>query len=278
MKCAAGIVLYNPDIARLRNNLEAIIPQVDKIFLVDNGSENQPAIRELLDDFPAAALLSNNANEGIAKALNQLLLAAEKDGDDWLLTLDQDSVAQPGLVAAYTAFIDSRTVEHPALLTCQIKDRNYGINPRNTFTGDYQPVKKCITSACFTNVKAAREVGGFDEAMFIDYVDFELCFKLSEAGYDIIRLAYVGLLHELGQKAQRHSFLGISTIATNHSPQRVYYFARNMIYTLRKHPRVNRWGELKSLVFKTATIILYEKRKFAKIKAICRGLRDGLKM
>ena len=37
---AAGIVLYNADVGRLYENINAIINQCDHVYLVDNGSEN----------------------------------------------------------------------------------------------------------------------------------------------------------------------------------------------------------------------------------------------
>ena len=39
MKTLAGIVLYNPDIERLRENIAAIAPQVDTLLFIDNASE-----------------------------------------------------------------------------------------------------------------------------------------------------------------------------------------------------------------------------------------------
>ena len=40
MKYIAGIVLYNPDLGRLKENIESICKQVDKVILIDNGSDN----------------------------------------------------------------------------------------------------------------------------------------------------------------------------------------------------------------------------------------------
>ena len=70
-KIAAGIVLYNPDIDRLKKNLEAIAPQVEKVFLVDNHSDHIENIKKLLEQFPVCELIENEKNAGIATALNQ---------------------------------------------------------------------------------------------------------------------------------------------------------------------------------------------------------------
>ena len=39
-ECAAGIVTYNPNMKRLIENVNAILPQVEQVILVDNGSAN----------------------------------------------------------------------------------------------------------------------------------------------------------------------------------------------------------------------------------------------
>ena len=44
MRCA-GIVTYNPDLERLRANLNNTVSQVDAVFVFDNGSENVADIR-----------------------------------------------------------------------------------------------------------------------------------------------------------------------------------------------------------------------------------------
>ena len=45
-KYLAGIVTFNPDIERLNENISAIINQVDKVVVVDNGSENADDIKK----------------------------------------------------------------------------------------------------------------------------------------------------------------------------------------------------------------------------------------
>lgn len=40
MRVLAGIVLYNPEIGRLQENIDAIYQQVDTVLLIENGSSN----------------------------------------------------------------------------------------------------------------------------------------------------------------------------------------------------------------------------------------------
>lgn len=48
IKISAGIVLYNPDINRLKQNIKAVIPQVDVLVLYDNGSKNITKIEKMI--------------------------------------------------------------------------------------------------------------------------------------------------------------------------------------------------------------------------------------
>jgi rhamnosyltransferase len=46
MKTLAAIVLFNPEIERLNQNIEAIFNQVDDVVLIDNGSSNLNEVKE----------------------------------------------------------------------------------------------------------------------------------------------------------------------------------------------------------------------------------------
>ena len=57
MKYIAGIVLYNPDLGRLKENIESICKQVDKVILIDNGSDNIREIEDLIKEYLNCILL-----------------------------------------------------------------------------------------------------------------------------------------------------------------------------------------------------------------------------
>ena len=56
----------------------------------------------------------------------------------------------------------------------------------------------CLTSGCFMRVSAHKDTAGYDVRMFIDCVDFDICYSLRAAGYKIVRIPYDGLIHEIG--------------------------------------------------------------------------------
>jgi rhamnosyltransferase len=93
-------VTYHPDLATLRTVLEATVPQVDRLLVVDNGSPEalEEGLRSFIDT-GKVGVHRLGRNFGIAYAHNRGLETLLNDGCDGLLILDQDSVPQPAMVA-----------------------------------------------------------------------------------------------------------------------------------------------------------------------------------
>lgn len=56
----AGIVLFNPEISRLKENITHILGQVDRLILVDNGSSNKEEIQSEIQSFNTDKILYIN--------------------------------------------------------------------------------------------------------------------------------------------------------------------------------------------------------------------------
>lgn len=274
----AGIVMFNPDMDRLRRNVESIKGQVSAIIFADNGSKNQAEIANYLDTLTVEhCLIQNDENRGIAVALNQIMAAADKRGMQWVLTLDHDSVCPSNLVATYRKFLATPNL---GLLSPRINDRNFGPLTPADATG-VESIKECITSGALTSTEAWKAVGGFDENLFIDGVDTEFCYRLRSRGFDVVRTNDIALLHEIGKKAQIITLCGHRFIVYNHAPFRYFYITRNLIYIAKKHKDYERPQFIKVpliILIRFVLTWLYEKQKWAKTKAICRGIAAGIKM
>ena len=274
----AGIVLYNPDLRRLRKNVEAIGKQVDIIIFADNGSTNQTEVDKYISTLEIDyIIIQNSENKGIAVALNQIMEVATNRRIDWVLTLDQDSVCPTNLISIYRKYMRLPNV---GILCPLIKDRNFGylVSPNKT---NIQKVDECITSASLTLTKVWKNVGGFDEQLFIDGVDTEYCYRLRNFGYDILRINEVTLIHEIGRTASIVNIFGHRFIVYNHAPFRYFYITRNLIYIAKKHNNYKRPQIIKipAIIFiRLYLTLIYEKEKTEKIKAILRGVAAGIKM
>ena len=273
MNVSAGIVLFNPDIKRLKENIDAVIVQCTHLYLVDNGSGNINEVFELLKGYNQSktSVICNAENQGIAKALNQLTSAAQKGGFKWILTLDQDSVVPCNIVEEFKKYINNSDT---GMLCPVICDRNKGeeIKVKEECT----EVDECITSGSLLNIKAWDEIGGFDERMFIDGVDFDICYRLKQRGYKIYCIHNVVLLHELGH-IEYHRFLFWKVLVKNHSSFRKYYIARNIIYVAKK--RKSGLLVIKGILQEIkllGIVLLYETDKKSKSISIIKGIRDGM--
>ena len=287
---AAGIVTFQPDVDRLRANLAGVIDQVDSVIIFDNGSSNLSEIDELVRSMPPAKLLSSDRNLGIAAALNRLGDAAAELGAKWILTLDQDSVSPPEMVASLRSVMKDGV----GIVTPYIVDRNK-LTEAEFRALDLpavevypQPARRgAITSGSLVDIEAWKAVGGYDERFFIDYVDYDFNQRISRAGYRILRANRTYLLHEVG-KAERtwlwvprrdlsHAWRLERFYSFGHSPERCYYKARNRVLFTRKHGRnlgITHEG-IWQVPRQVALTLLFERNRWSKLRAFARGLVDG---
>lgn len=287
MRSAAGITLYNPEIDRLKKNIDSIFTQVETVFLVDNGSDNIDEIRELLLSYKNVELTENKENLGIAKALNQLCSSALSRGFKWILLLDQDSFVEEGIIESYSRYTE---IEKVALLTANFDDENEPVIINSEARQPYEQVYRAITSASFVRLDVFKSVGGFDEDMFIDYVDFDYCATLKEKGYVLLRDNETLVHHRLGHSKEIKFFMAFGRIfgikklkkplyTYNHSPLRTYYYARNTKYFVFKHKNsINRFTEWRTYVKWVVLKLGFENEKWAKLCAIIKGRNDARKM
>ena len=280
----AGIVLYNPDIWRLKENVKAILPQVDILIIVDNGSVNFPEVKTEFSNKEYQGykieILANSENLGIAKALNQICELAKGFGATWVLTLDQDSVCFPNLIEEYRRYID---IDGVSSMTCLMKNRSKSFEfEKENFEEEYRFVDGAITSGNYISLAAWESVGRFDENLFIDKVDTDFSFRLALKNNKQIKINYMGLLHDIGDNAADHCLFGKRFVVFNHSPFRNYHLIRNQIYFARKYEKIKgkKWSRRIKRTSWTRIIVylLYEDRKLQRIKAWCRGLWDGYSM
>lgn len=267
----AGIVTFNPDIERLRENIHSIINQISILIISDNGSENINEIEELISQYNNIVIIKNYSNIGIAAALNKIFNYAYSSGYQWVLTLDQDSVCPENMVEE----LYKNNANNVGIICPLIWD----INRKNNveLLDESKNIKRCITSGALTSVKAWKEIEGFDEKMFIDGVDFDFCDRLILANYLIVEVHKIALKHEIGHISY-HKFLMFKVAVKNHSAFRKYYIAKNIVYLDRKN-------KLRSYPIKTilrlskqiALVILYEDDKAYKLRNIIKGAKAGFK-
>ena len=275
----AVVVSYNPDIQLLSRNLDALVKQAAHVSVYDNASANPNDLRALVESYPTVSLVENGENLGLPIAYNRAMAEAASRGYEWLLTMDQDSVLPDGFIDAAAEYFDD-----PRIAILCPRRWNKGAStledvqksaPKESVTF----VESTISSGSLCRVSAHADVGGFDERMFIDYVDYDYCRTVIEHGYTILRINSCIMEHSIG-KCEIVNAFGHRKEVFNHSAIRKYYFFRNRLYFARKHRyRIKEHKYFYQQFFVLLLLVLYEKEDVPrKFWMSLKGLFSGLTM
>lgn len=273
----ALIISFNPNHAALERNTQRLRQQGFNLIVVDNASKNPP--NNFLSE-QETILLDNNL--GMAAALNIGMEEAKNRGAGWVLSLDQDTEVPENILDEFIKNVD---LPDAGALCPRIIRKNE--NERNvTIKDEYHAIDRCPTAGFFLRVDVWEKAGKYDDWMFIDYVDYDICMKIHLLGKKIYRINSTYIVQELG-KLQVNSIvyrLGISLKSKklqnfahvyNHSPLRNYYFVRNSLYYIRKYEKyINVKAEMNHVVKWEVKKLFLEKNRLANLKAIRNGYHD----
>ncbi len=288
--CAA-IVTYHPQIELLDQVVAAIKPQVGRVLIFDNASPG-----EALDAYferlrgQGVEVIRGDRNVGLGSAINHAARAARAAGFAQLLLMDQDSIVDADMVAVLQRHLHQLQSQHRvAAVGPQFRDQRTGaIAPfvqigfplNRKFYGGPGQVIDCdflITSGTLLPLEVLDTVGGMDEGLFIDNVDVEWSSRAKHRGYRLYGICDAGMQHRIGELEPVSRLIPYRTVV--HSPTRLYYMMRNRIALYRRVEVPRRWAaqDLPRLVLKfVGTVVLLKPRR-AYLKAMLRGLRDGLR-
>ena len=273
LKLAGSLILYNPTDDDL-NNIYSYIDDLDLLYIVDNSPKRND---DRLPNFKKIKYIFNNENEGVAKPHNRVAAEVRKLGYNWLLTMDQDTYINKGVISKMKHIIETEDMSYIGIITPWHKTKLDVVKPKDEIT---YPIDT-MTSGNLVNLEIHKKIGGFKEWLFIDGVDIEYCLNLGVNGYKIMQLNNLEIDHNLGDIFYK-KFLGKNILITNHSAMRRYYQTRNYLYIKEmygNYPMYKSFCDVlvkkKQLIF---GIIFYEKstlkEKVKELKAIKKGVDD----
>jgi rhamnosyltransferase len=265
------VVLYRPP-SDAAANIAISAAQVDHVFAIDNTETSDPALLEALEAIPNLTYAPLGDNLGIAAALNAGVERARDSGHTWALTMDQDSTPEADMVAELASCAGTCDIGLPVGIVAPmyIHAGKWEKKPRE----GCEPLFTVMTSGNLLSVDAWEKAGRFDEALFIDQVDHDLCLRMHRSGYAIVRMYSARLLHRLGAIV-RHTF-PVPNYVTHHSAIRRYYITRNRFEVSRRFPDFPefRKREMRLTRKELVKIVLYEEDKREKLLMSWRGYRD----
>ena len=285
----AVLITWQPELALLRELVEALLPQVGHVVVVDNGTRD-PRFHEFCHEHPDVMLIALSENRGLAHAMNiGIERARELPGVSHVLLMDQDSVPDGGMVGALiSAFDRVRADARVAAVGPRFRDPRededapfvrirFPFNQKLRCDATCGPIR-CdflISSGCLIPLAVLDDVGGMDDALFIDNVDLEWCFRASTAGYALYGACGARLRHSLGET--RRNMPGVSRGIVVHSPRRLFYMMRNRVLLYRRTYAPRRWvaQDLPRLVVKLLLFSLLVAPRRDNIRCMLAGLWAG---
>jgi rhamnosyltransferase len=270
------IVSYNPDIEILRKCVCSVVDQVSELLVIDNYSDNFSDIAALLEeiDMENVRLEHFPSNKGLSYAYNHAFEIAKDMGMEAVLTLDQDTICTSTLVGSLFACLEEDSVA----IACPVYvDRN--VHRKAVEDVEIKEVSSCINSGALIKVKAWELIGGYDEALFIDFNDYDFCLRITDKGYKIKQVTGEIISHEIGQITM-HRLLWMNLKVWHHSATRKYYQSRNRFYLDAKYGgrKTELGNPVRRMLYALIKVWLWENDKRKKTAAIFRGARDGYRL
>jgi rhamnosyltransferase len=276
----AVVVTYQPDISLLEN-LHSLLPQFQRVIIVDNGSAPGPAeILAAAEKLAGVQLIRNGENLGIATALNTGIRLALENGCVWVATFDQDTAIPENYVRS---MLDVRAACPDAgrvgiiVPGCCVRPQAPSAASLPATASRF--VRGGISSGSLILAAVFPAAGFYDDAMFIDYVDMEFCLRLQKKGFFILSATNVGIYHELGT-AQTRNLLGLRLTFRIHTAWRYYYIMRNRVVLFRRYGLIfPSWAlhDASQMLKELMRMACLEKERIVKLRCAAHGIWDGLR-
>jgi len=226
-KVSVVMVVYMTGEA-LEQSLQCVLadPLVDELVVVDNGSTRTEAqrLKGLAERDGRVCLVSGHGNVGFARGAN---LGAKKAHGDVLVFLNPDAFLQPGAVAELIRAIEGRPA--PCIVGGRVLNadrteqrgarrgditpmsallslshlarhvpawRRYEVHWENDAAPDAVAAVPTISGACFCMRREDfAALKGFDEGYFLHVEDVDLCWRVRQAGGDVLFQPKAEVIH-----------------------------------------------------------------------------------
>jgi GT2 family glycosyltransferase len=233
MKLVAVVLNWNggDDTPRALSSLDGI-----QAICVDNGSTDGSDV-EIERRFPQVELIRLGENCGFAAGNNAGINRALEHGADWVLLLNNDAVAEPGLAAALeraaaarpdagilackVLFEDGRTVMYAGAsfnAWLGYSGRRVGFGKPDRFH-ELRDVRRADGAAMAVSRPMLERLGRFDPALFAYVEDVDLSLRARANGFGIVFVPDALVRHK-----------GSASTGGSASTHNLYYDTRNTIF------------------------------------------------
>ena len=282
----AVVVTYEPDLDVLDQLLASLVPQLQQIVIIDNGSRVDLSDWSKRCDRSVIEVRCLGENLGIATAQNVGIQWARERGAKFVLLMDQDSIPAPNMIeklmeaserhpdaaAVGPRYLDDRQENPPPFIRIEgLRLRRCVCAPEDAIVS----VDYLISSGCLIPMSVLDRVGGMRDDLFIDYVDIEWGLRARSHGLQSYGVCSAKMKHSLGE----HPLEFFGRKIPLHSPLRHYYHFRNAILLYREAWLPLNWKLVDGwrLLLKYGFYILFAKPRLEHFSMMSRGVLHGLR-
>ena len=256
------LVTFNPDVEMLIKCIHSIEFQVRKIWLVDNHSTECDVQVNLIDISHKIELIQLSENKGIAYAHNIGIEKAIGNHADYILLSDQDTIYPKNYLKKMMTVFDEQSDRvagvAPLFHDAVGRNNNEGFVVLSRFgyskifpSKGVHEVNQAIASGFVVKSSTFDDIGLMDAELFIDWVDYEWCWRAIAKGYSVLGNADMLIEHHLGDSSVRVGSKGVNL----RSPFRHYFITRNAFHLAWRSPYLDVYHRI-TLVYKGLSYIL----------------------
>ena len=241
----AVVVCYDPVLSTLQTLSRNLQSEGVPVIWVNNGPAGS---LESARGPHVLSVIELTQNLGVATALNAGYRWALQNDFEAVITFDQDSQPEVGMVGKLQARWAQSAVEHlqvaaigPVTIDYQSGHGMFSFEPYNWIRKRFLPsqakayfVDHIITSGCLMPCRVWQEVGPMNDGLFIDWVDIEWCARARLMGYVLLLDGGTQMSHSIGEVSRPILWRRFHL----HTPIRHFYLLRNAILIAKK-PQFN---------------------------------------
>ncbi|MCB1686983.1 MAG: glycosyltransferase family 2 protein [Halioglobus sp.] len=291
----AGVVAHNPKVAELTSLVKNLLGSAEWVVVIDNDSSDTRYM-ECLRSLVGVTVIRNASNRGVSGGINQVIERAREVGAQFVVAFDQDTQITEDLINVLVSDFHG-LLEYGAPVAAigpAVTDDYTGYTlpfvrfrlPSNTRYSrealvESQQQVECdflISSGCLMSIQAIEEIGGMNEALFIDNVDLEWCFRARRTGYKIYGDFSAGIRQQIGESYTRIPFT--NSVIRYHDYARNYYMTRNRVWLYRQGHTNTAWivHDLFRFICKFMYLLVFKSNRLGLLKSSLRGIIDSFDM
>lgn len=274
----ALITVFHPA-EKVKDNICAIAKQVDSVIICDNSPDSNHVLFAPLIEAHNIHYLYFGENLGLSRAFNRVLLDSRYcwQDNDYLFFFDQDSSIGEyhieTLISTYTHVKEKCEVGCLGPVYFNTSSGKVELPKKKRIISDKTyAVSSIITSSMLCCYGDLREVGFWNEDVFLDMADWDLCWRLQSLGKVCCVTETVVLNHSVGMGEKKIGPLRLRVGA----PIREYYQIRDCMYLLKKQytPMKYRARFWAMLLIRSPLHVLFLNNRKERMWYILRGLQD----